>query len=146
MLWREHYEPRVLTSVLVPKGLPKVVSEVTYVIVGGFGLAAISDQGVWWKLLKSSFKQDTCIYRIFISQAWTPKKERDANAMIPPSEKSSLILTEDYDQWCEIIQPDKPERGFAALVHQGKMQTLVIGPPTEEVWESFRDQYTALRT
>jgi hypothetical protein len=114
--------------------------------IGGFGFRAVSDQGVWWRLMRSEFSSDPNIFRVFIESRWSERKRREALAIIPPSEKVSTLLVSDDVNWRAIVMPDKPERGFAAMIADKEIKRLVVGPPTEEVWEDFINLWRAVRT
>jgi hypothetical protein len=151
MLWREHYEPVVKQNLVLPvsklewlRGEARDTSHSVWIC--GFGLNAVADQGVWWRLMQSEFQVDPDVYRVFIRQDWTTKQKRDALASVPPSEHSTtLLMSDSQNSWKNLIQPDKPERGFAVVIKGQLIERLVIGPPTEEVWEAYSNLWRSLR-
>jgi hypothetical protein len=59
-------------------------------------------------------------------------KRADIEAVTPPSRRNLTFLADDPHQWRALIEPDRVDRAFAVA---GNL--LVIGAPTEEVWERF---------
>jgi hypothetical protein len=152
VLWREPYQTRISGNHLIPelddidsiRGGRNVSS--TAVWIGGFGFNAISDQGVWWRLFQEAFPGDPCVFRAFILPKWTTKKRMEAISVVPPSEHVSSLLISDPDyHWEKLVDPDKPERGFTAIVLPGTVDLLMVGPPTEEAWDQFRERWGSLR-
>ena len=152
MLWREHYNPRILSNTQMPevefewlKGETRSIHNI--VLVGGFGLAAVADQGIWLKLFDEAFPGDPNVFRAYIATQWSFKNKRDAMAVVPPSQHgATLLITDPLHGWTDLVKPERVDRGFAAIVHEKTIKLLMIGPPTEETWDEFRDAWTALRT
>lgn len=125
MLWRTSYEPRVLRDAEAPSG--------EGLLLGAFDVRAQSEIGVWTRL----FDEAGLDYRIrLFRDEWTEKERRTVDAVFPPSVRARIELATERG-WAETVAPDRPERTFAALIQEGRAKMLVIGPPTEEVWEEF---------
>jgi hypothetical protein len=107
------------------------------VLVGGFDLRAQAEFGIWWRLLESAGLADRSVIYLF-SAEWTDKDLRLARAVLPRSLHDRLrLVADEAGAWRDLIEPDRPERSFAAIVRGPEAELLVIGPPTEDVWERF---------
>jgi len=111
------------------------------IIVGAFGLAAMSEIGVWTKLLDSAQFDSKFLLIARQSNSQLLKAIRTSFA---PSRLADIVVAENnFDSWIQLIQPDRPERAFAAHIVNQVATTLMIGPPTEEGWDLFQAQLTA---
>lgn len=134
MLWRRTYEPRVAEGVALPDS---TIS--TSILLGAFDARGQAELGIWLRLLESA-SLDRHVSLAFIRPAWTPKDRRLVEAIIPPSRRTQIAWVEDPEgKWAAVIQPDRPERCFAALLSDGVADMLIVGPPTEDVWERFSE-------
>ena len=151
MLWREPYSPRILRELACPvaqvvglTGIPAQLS--TEVWIGGFGFLAATDQGVWWRLFQSDFRGDDRVRRVFIIEKVGTAELETALSLVPGSEADRCLMIEDPNHfWASMVEPDCAERGFAALISEGVVVLLVVGPPTESAWEEFSREWQ-LRT
>lgn len=134
MLWRESYRPRVFEGQALPDGVGDGI------LIGAFDLLAQREIGIWLRLIAEAFpalRPDV----LLISPTWSAKQRKVAAATFPPSLLGSLRFLEDpEEQWRAAIQPDRPERSFAAIVREGVADLLMVGVPTEEAWDDFRDR------
>lgn len=128
LLWRSAYEPRVLEGVSVPAE--------DGVLLGAFDFRAQAELGIWWRLLESAGLISQTRIRIF-SSSWQAADQKTLEAVFPRSWQAQIELVTDDQFWTQLIQPDRPERAFAARIKGGMAEMLVIGTPTEEVWERF---------
>jgi hypothetical protein len=125
MLWRTPYEPRIIPSAELP-----VEPGIGSVYVGAFDLRAVGEMGVWTRL----FEDADLDYRILLVQKqWSPQSRALAKKVFRPSQGDLLIFSEQWEAWNLVVQPDRAERSFGV-----NGQLLVVGPPTEEVWDLFR--------
>lgn len=132
MLWRSAYVPRILRSVPLPNG-----SDQPRVCVGGFDLKALGEIGIWQRLLDGTDAANRYRIQLFGDGATFPP--RLVRAVIPPSQRDRFEIVEAATrEWKELVAPDRPERSFAAVIREGKADLLVIGAPTEEVWDEFQ--------
>jgi hypothetical protein len=141
MLWREPYAPRVLEGVEVPfldamplyPGAPLPGRD--FALIGGFSGWAIGEMGTWTRLFLDG---NLPAFVAFIDQIWSPQAVQDlGNSIASSAHRTTLVVSDSQDQWRTLIQPDKPERAFAAIIRDSVAEMLVIGPPTEDVWEEF---------
>ncbi len=151
MLWRESYSPVIRRNLTCPAtqsvALDGLVSKSSCEVwIGGFGFLAAADQGVWWRLFQSDFRNDGRVKRVYILESADPGEVQTALSLIPRSEVHRCLLVEDPNHfWSDLIEPDNPARGFTAIIENGSIPLLVVGPPTEEVWEEFSREWQ-LRT
>ena len=140
MLWREPYRPRVEIDIVVPE-----LTGNASVILGAFDLRAQRELGVWQRLLHEA--DLTKEYRLLlISSPDAPISRGDAESAFPPSLHSRVDLVADRGRaWRSLVAPDCPERAFAAILAGRLARVLVVGSPTEEVWESFCEVASAMR-
>jgi len=126
VLWRTPYKPRVLERSSVP-GLPDGIC------LGIFDARAQSELGIWLRLFESAgIDRSTHIVAVGL------KDRRKVETVLPPSRHGQLLLLADEEKTISnLINPDRPERSFAAIVRHGFAPLLVVGAPTEEVWERF---------
>ena len=149
MLWRQAYQTKVLRDLDCP--VTQTVSldgssiqPTVEVIIGGFGFDCLAEQTVWWKLFQSDFPGDPHVRRAFIVGSVLSSDIELAQSLMPPSEAKRSYFLEDPNQfWRELIEPDHPGRGFTAIIDQGKILLLMIGPPTEDAWEEFSNAWQA---
>ena len=143
MLWRAAYN----TWEPAPAPIPEMIGRNLHgqllnldgqvVLCGGFDLRASAELGVWRRLLQSL---DTPIklWTIYLLPDQTSSDEAALASMTPKSLWSNTYLARSTSEWSELIQPDRPERSFAALAMNGVLDPLMIGLPTEEAWYRFQ--------
>ncbi|MBS1700687.1 MAG: hypothetical protein JST12_03430 [Armatimonadetes bacterium] len=148
MLWRKHYETRIL------RDLPCPVTQLvaldgdsknyeSEVWIGGIGFAALAEQEVWWRLFQSDFPNDERVRRVFVVESADAKTVETALSLIPPSQSSRTLLALDLNQaWQRALETDQ---GLTALIEGGRIPLAMTGPPTEDAWELFHDEWK-LRT
>lgn len=143
MLWRPTYENRELTSAVCPAVIgTRLSGEILTcsfegVLIGGFDLRAFAEIGIWRRLVTEANSE---VVWLVLYQLPEPGIQAVAQlrAMTPKSQWGSVALNEVTNDWIELIQPDRPERSFAGIVQAGKFKTLMVGIPTEDSWERFR--------
>jgi hypothetical protein len=105
--------------------------------IGAFGLAALAEIGIWSKLLHSAGLPSRVLM--------IDEEPKEGILMLlrtsfAPSRLQDVLLVKDPQRvWRGLIQPDTPERAFAMHVREGKADPLMLGLPTEEAWDMFRD-------
>lgn len=130
MLWRPGYQPRVSMGVESPPLkihlLDGSKAEGASILIGGFAPTSLLEQEVWRRLVESAGLAEEALQVVFGAEA---------SSLIPLVPRSRLARTGTCPEtraWEALVQPDHPGRSFALT---GPM--LVVGPPTEEVWEEF---------
>ena len=127
MLWREAYRPRLIEDALLP-GAPS-----TGIVLGGFDLRAQAELGIWWRLLETASLLTAARLVLIL-----PEEDEIVTKVLPRSWAANLsVVRNGGEAWRALIQPDRPERSFAAITRGGMAPLVVVGPPTEDVWERF---------
>ncbi|RYG49262.1 hypothetical protein EON79_01890 [bacterium] len=111
------YVPRVERDTSVPP-----VPDGFY--LGGFSPLAQSELGVWRRLMASRAAPYSLL---LFGPGW--------DAVLPASLLALRFEGASEPLWLGRIAPDRPERSFCVVVREGVAKILVIGPPTEDVWE-----------
>lgn len=149
MLWRSAYQTRIERDLHCPEaeivtldGSP--LKHQTEVWVAGFGFQALADQGVWWRLFLSDFPNDPQVRKVFICPGVGKSELETALSLVPPSEVARVLLVSDpNDFWSKVIQPANSQQGFAVIIEGGRIPLAMIGPPTEDAWEEFHNEWKA---
>jgi len=132
VLWRQTYEPRILESIELA-GVPDGI------LLGAFDPKGQAELGVWLRLFESA-GQD---HRVKILAIGMPNRKIFESVLSP--RRQSQIVWLDHGELAQILAIDKPERSFAAIVANGVADLLVVGLPTEDVWERFERSLTSER-
>ncbi len=136
MRWRDAYEPIVAHDIPRPALIPDDISRSAW--LGGFDLRCISELGVWLRLFEDAGYQPNI--RFFLDSS------QPLDTVLPPSVFARTTVSEPVADWRNLIQPDRPERSFAVLGNGTTIEMLVVGPPTEDVWEEFENRLKRLRS
>ena len=116
------------------------------VCIAGFGFSAVNDQNLWWKLFQSEFPDDLRIRRVFIFDVVEVEDIKSALSLVPPSEADRCFVIEDPNHvWADLVHPEKEHHSFAAIIENGIIPLMMVGPPTEDAWEEFSREWR-LRT
>ena len=119
MLWRAGYTPEVRTDAVVPR--LDIRPEIRC-IAGCFGPQDYRDIDIWRRLFESAGFD----YRLLCPP--------ELSEMFPPSVTSKLFPVSELQPWQNAVGST---RVFAFVKSDGPTPFLVIGPPTEDVWEKF---------
>lgn len=115
------------------------------VILGGFDFRAIAQMAVWERLLAAD-APDVPWVQAFFLEAPGSDDATLLESIVPPSRiDRSFVVYENVSAWRDLIQPDRPESAFAAVVRDGRARIVMKGLSTEEAWDEFLDGVTALR-
>lgn len=136
MRWRDAYQPIVAHDITCPTLTPPENSRLAW--LGGFDLRCISELGVWLRLFEDAGYQPGI--RLFLDAS------QPLEAVLPPSVFARTMVSGPIADWRQLIQPDRPERSFAVLGDGSTIEMLVVGPPTEDVWEEFENRLKRLRS
>lgn len=146
MLWRPAYEPRELTQVELPPLAGRTLEGAPWalvpgaVLLGAFDARAQSELGVWRRL----FQSEAIVPAVVFFSSRPERTRRDLLALVPPTQHGATAVAEDSERrWEALIQPDRPERSFAAIAREGKSPLVTIGTPTEEAWDRFLEALRA---
>lgn len=59
-------------------------------------------------------------------------------SIVPMSQRERTFLGDDADgAWRNLVQPDRPDQSFAAVIAGNQARTMMKGIPTEEAWDAF---------
>jgi hypothetical protein len=122
MLWRASYQPIELPGweldlPLIPRGL----------VLGMFDAEqAVTEGERWLKLCRSEWPLE------FVIAVPSSQVHQDLEEIWPP-DRMALVRVFEGGFWDRI----EPKRGFALCVNGDQVERCVIGPPTEETWESL---------
>ena len=146
MVWRQPYETRILRHAACPAtpvmNLEGEAQQLPEVCIASFGFSAINDQNLWWKLFQSDFPNDPKVRRVFIFDTVAVEDIKMASSFIPPSESYRCFVIEDpYRVWADLVQPEKEHHAFAAIIENGIIPLMMVGPPTEDAWEEFSREW-----
>ena len=144
MLWRAKYstwEPHAATmppleGIALDESPFKASGR--FVVLGGFDLRAQAEIGVWKRLLAEA-QPGVRIWTVYLLESGRASKLTMVQSMTSKSEWPTTVVAESTALWRELIQADRPERSFAGLVSGVVIDPLMIGVPTEEAWDRFRD-------
>ncbi|MFZ4508359.1 MAG: hypothetical protein ACOYON_11760 [Fimbriimonas sp.] len=131
MLWRSGYSIRILTGDFLPSGSIRLLNgskePLGPVVVGGFSLLALGEMEVWRRLLSEALPGFSVQYALFGAVG-------DLESAIPPSRHGSYGVVSDPGDLGERLEIDRVERSFA--IQPG---LAMVGAPTEEAWDQFRE-------
>ncbi len=145
MLWRQGYSTREMEPAVAPPVVgnllqgPKIDGASSYVLLGGFDLSAFSELAIWRKLVEEAAPSELCLTLYFLDSP-TLKVHSNALAVTPVSLRHLVGIAEHAEEWRQLIQPDRPSRSFGAILRDGVLDPLMVGVPTEESWERFRNR------
>jgi len=150
MLWRAGYDTRELPPTPFPElvATSLVGSPIDFslpcVLSGGFDPRAQMELGVWDRLLHEiELAIPHCT--VFLLERPIEKAEASIIAMTPRSRWATVGLAACTEPWQELIQPDRPSRSFAGILVYGMLHPLMVGLPTEEAWDRFRQSAAGYR-
>lgn len=139
MLWRSAYRTLVARDLALPPvhlaGGDPWPPEARYVLLGGFDLRAYRQMQIWLRLLQAE-ATGTPTRLLFLRPSWDAKDLAAMQAMIPESLASQTYAALE-EGWRALIDPDTPERAFAAIVENERSSLTMKGAPTEEAWDAF---------
>jgi hypothetical protein len=145
MLWKPTYETRILESVDLPRLVGRTLDgqdgagPVEGPMLGAFGPFASAELGVWRRLLQEAFPT-RLVPTILVRTEWTERERRTIATATPPGQHPWTLLANDPEGlWSKAVGPDRAERAFGAIVRGGVAELLMVGLPTEEAWDRFRE-------
>ncbi len=148
MLWRPTYETRIRRGFALPRleGLTldggEAATPTTGALLGAFDPRAGAELGVWRRLLDEA---GLSAFTVFVRPAWTPRERRALALATAPAQHPWTLLVEDPgESWASVIETDRPERAFAAVLHEEVTEPLMVGLPTEEAWDEFKEAIRAI--
>lgn len=138
MIWREAYRPVVHKDFSAPSPLKArslvgapVSDEEIQVLAGAVGLNAVPQLGVWQRLFAEDAQGIAGRFQgTFIKKG----QEEYLEASVPRSLHAETLLLEPDELWGRALQNEADAQTFCWC---RAPKLLVIGLPTEEVWEEI---------
>ena len=150
MLWRQSYKTRIDQDFVCPVVESVSIAPTDYsaddrqVWIGGFAFNGLNEQAVWSRLFQSDFPRGQRVHKVFIFESIGNTEIQEIHSLVAPSEaKKCLLIIDPKRGWESLVRPDHPGRGFAAIKEGEKISLLMVGPPTEDAWEEFANQWRA---
>ena len=131
MLWRESYRPRVIREPARTQ-----FSDESLPIVGSFNLEASREVEIWWRLFEDEFPG-------LLVEVLPEALREQAFHLRAPSRQSRIRFD---TKALGLVSNLDHGRAFCAIVREGMAELIVIGPPTEEVWDEVCTLWRAIRT
>lgn len=128
MLWRERYDPVVIRD-------PSLRLEIKgpCFVLGCPSDADLGDLALWLRLREGEGLPSDELILCFPND----NVESSARAFLPPSQLARTSVLK-IEKW--------PERTFCALLDHDKSLLMVVGPPTEDVWEEVCTTWATIRS
>lgn len=107
-------------------------------LVGGFHLKATAEMEIWRRLAASS---GITLTFVFFRANWTSESRAEVHSVFDPADGEVLFGLDPELALSSFIRIDQPTRCFAAIVSANYAEILTLGPPTEETWETFENEW-----
>lgn len=109
-------------------------------MLGAFGPFASNEIGVWRRLLQEAFPERK-VPTVLVRAAWTERERRTiATGTAPALHAWTLLANDPEGSWSAAVGPDRAERAYGAIVRNGSAELIMVGLPTEEAWDTFREE------
>lgn len=145
MLWKPTYETRVLRDVPLARVEGRTLdgqngaAPIEGAMLGAFGPFATAELGVWRRLLEEAYPGRR-VPTVLVRTEWAERERRTlATGTAPALHAWTLLANDPSGAWSGAIGPDRAERAFGAVVRGGVAELLMVGLPTEEAWDLFRE-------
>ncbi|MBC8065946.1 MAG: hypothetical protein H7Y17_14025 [Chlorobia bacterium] len=139
MVWRASYRTLIAKDLALPDlraADHRAIPDFT-ILVGGMSFHAYREMAIWKRLILSESLWDQCVQAIILESP-TAEDLRLADAMVPRSERARTLVCNDPDlQWWGLLQLERPEQSFAAVVASNQARIMIKGVPTEDAWDAF---------
>lgn len=149
MLWKPPHETRILRDVALPRLEGRTLdgqdgaAPVEGAMLGAFGPFAVAELGVWRRLLAEAFPKRR-VPTVLLRPEWNERERRTILLGTAPDLHAWTLLANDpTGAWSALVGPDRPERAFGAVIQGGAARLLMVGLPTEDAWDLFRETLAA---
>ena len=139
MVWRSEYKTLVARDVMLPMLLPVEDQALPdfQIIIGAISFRGYREMAIWKRLIQSDGLWDRTLQAIILESPTTDDLQL-AETMVPKSEQQRTRVCCDPDlQWANLVQLERPEQCFAAVVTSGRARIMLKGVPTEDAWDAF---------
>ena len=134
MVWRVPYVPECRSDVELPaftptdlEGAPQPLPGIFF---GAVSVRAFRELGLWQKLAAS----EALDYRLLLA---IPPSELDLIPQLFPPSQRPLIMLSESAIWQAWRGDGEETKSFGVIVRDGRAKFVVLGLPTEEVWDEF---------
>ena len=131
MLWRESYSPR-----LIREKIRTPFSDESLLLIGSRSLSASREVEIWWRLCEEDFMG-------FAVEVLPEACQDEAGILRAGSRQARIRFNSEA---LSIVQELPDDRAFCAVVRDGIAELIVVGPPTEEVWDEASTVWRSIRT
>lgn len=134
MLWRPAYQTQVARNLTLP---PLEFGSHIQILIGAFDFHAAREITLWRRLVEADTPQSPWVQAFFIENP-TAQESDLIESMVPPSQRDHSFIFDDCSgAWKNLVQPDRPDQSFAAVIAGNQARIMMKGIPTEEAWDAF---------
>jgi hypothetical protein len=134
LVWRVPYVPECRADLELPAvaitDLDGAAQPLPGIFFGAVSIRAFRELGLWQKLAAS----EALDYRLLLA---IPHTEHALISQLFPPSKRSLILLSESATWQAWRGGGEESKSFGVVVSGGRAKFVVVGLPTEEVWDEF---------
>lgn len=139
MLWRPAYQTLVARDLTLS---PISFGSDLQVLIGAFDFQAMREMSLWRRLIEADASHANWAQAFFFPNPSSQEAEM-LDSMVPMSQKARTFLVVDDDgTWRNLVQPDRPDQSFAAVIAGTRARIMMKGIPTEEAWDAFLKELT----
>lgn len=136
MLWRTTYTPEVTRN--LEHGLPLSSPRA---VIGVYSVAGLRELEIWWRLFEEDFSGE--VTQFVLSN---PGESDKWSSLLPQSRLDRTVLSSEIKPWLDITGQVENSRAFCTILTRERARIVVLGPPTEEVWEEVANIWREVRT
>lgn len=134
MLWRPAYQTLVARDLTLP---PIPFGPNIQILIGAFDFHAMREMSLWRRLVEADASHANWAQAFFFPNPGSREAEM-LDSMVPASQRERTFIGNDDDEaWRNLVQPDRPEQAFAAVIKGNEARIMMKGIPTEEAWDAF---------
>lgn len=134
MLWRPAYQTLVARDLILP---PIPFGSDIQILIGAFGFHAMREMSLWRRLVEADASHTHWAQAFFFSHPGSREAEV-LDSMVPASQRDRTFIGTDIEEaWRNLVQPDRPEQSFAAVISGNQAKIMMKGIPTEDAWDAF---------
>lgn len=134
MLWRPAYQTLVARDLELPS--ISFASDLQ-ILIGAFHFHAMREMSLWRRLVEADASHVHWAQAFFFTNP--SSREADVlDSLVPASQRERTFIAKEGDgAWRNLVQPDRPEQAFAAVIAGNQAKIMMKGIPTEEAWDAF---------
>lgn len=142
MIWRRSYTTRIcqglslpLSQVICLDGSPADLAACD-LLVAGWGLAALGEMGVWERLYRGEGAAEGLLLGLAAENGRPALAAQAMDAVKASSHPRFAVWDDREGALRRLLEPDGPQRAFAWAP---RAQLVMVGPPTEEAWDTMKE-------